>query len=285
MKNLREKYICVIDITNHCNSEKPGCLYCSRFMRHIPKEKKYNMSLEFFEKTLLSLKNWPNQIGIIGGEPSLHPKLLEMIDMIKQIFPNYKQKFAFLTSGSPIFEKHKELIYNTFRWVAYNPHDKNQKEICLHQRATMTSKDVIPDEILRDKLINNCWVDKTWGPGVNPRGGYFCEIAAAISLLLDGPNGVPIENNWWNRPLEDFKYQVDFCCQNCGMSVPQERDIIGIKKEKFSKGNYELYKNLGLKSMEDEWVEIVDKTFTTEEIEKNSINWTPGNYRQDLGEK
>ena len=272
----------LIDITNHCN-QKPSCLYCSRLIRHVPKEKKYNMSLEFFEKNLEILKTWPGQIGIIGGEPSLHIDLEEMLMMIRKIYAgNHKQKFAFLTSGSPRYEKHKELINDTFRWVAYNPHDDEQKKVCLHQRQTVASQDVVPDEEYRNRLINDCWVDRTWGPGINPKGGYFCEIAAAIDYLLDGPGGVPIEPNWWDRPLEDFKYQVDFCCNKCGMAVPMERDLIGNKKEKFSKSNLKLFRDLDLKNMEDEWVDELDVEYTNEELEANKQGWCPGNYRSDL---
>jgi hypothetical protein len=36
------------------------------------------MSLDYVEKCLDSLEGWPNRVGIMGGEPLLHPEFPEI---------------------------------------------------------------------------------------------------------------------------------------------------------------------------------------------------------------
>ena len=61
----------------------------------------------------------------------------------------------------------------------------------------------MPDEVwlpLRDK----CWVQNEWSASITPKGAFFCEIAAALDMLFDGPGGWKIEPGWWRRTPEEF---------------------------------------------------------------------------------
>jgi len=269
-----------IDITNYCVR---GCLYCSRYNRHLRDDQRKHMSLEQIGKALDTLKTWPTKIGIIGGEPLLHPEFTEMCEMIRGKFP--QEKMALWTSGGKNYQNLLPTINRTFGFVAYNEHNAEQLRTCKHQPLTIAIQDVIQDETLRKTLIDDCWVQRTWCPTVNHFGAYFCEVAAAQDVLLnEGHNAWPVKHGWWNKEPGQFQDQVDKCCDNCGMAIPMEREFIKNKTEKFSPSILKEFREKNLLKVSDNDIELFNYQFTREEIKKNIRTWTPGNYRGDLRE-
>ena len=282
MKPISEAWLCQIDITNFCGR---GCVYCSRYDRHIRQDQRFNMNLEFFEKAVLSLKDFPGKIGIIGGEPVYHPKFKEICFLLQKLLSKERRQGLWLwSSGGVLFEKYKMLIKETFAGVAYNPHTEYQQGICKHQPITVAVEDVVEPGVYRDKLINDCWVQKTWCPTITSKGAFFCEVAGALDMILDGLGGYTIEPEWWGRTPEEFQDQIDRYCLYCGMPVPMERQLLKNKKEKFSLGLLKLFKEHGLPKLTKDYVEVFDKRFTVEEIEEAKKIWDPGNYRGDKHE-
>ena len=55
-------------------------------------------------------------------------------------------------------------------------------------------------------IVGNCWCAT-----INPLGGYFCEIAAALAYLQNIP-GVPVDLNWW-EDMTKFAYQREKLCK------------------------------------------------------------------------
>lgn len=277
MKPIQEAWCCQIDITNICPRD---CLYCSRYNKHIRSDQRFFMDLDFFEKALWSLKEWPAIIGIIGGEPILHPKFEEICLMLQKKFP--KEKLGLWTSGGPKYEQYQNIIKQTFNFTAYNEHNEHQKNTCKHQPITIAIKDIVKDKEYMKQLIDNCWVQKTWCPTISPKGAFFCEVAYAIDSILDGPGGYPVEPGWWKRKPKDFQDQIDRYCKYCGMAIPISREFIRTKIEKFSPANLELFKKHKLLRLSEQDTEIFDKILTIEEIENNKKTWDPGNYRGDI---
>ncbi|MDB4986667.1 MAG: hypothetical protein JWN04_1845 [Myxococcaceae bacterium] len=73
-----EQHSClpIIEITNHCNLECPICIVQNRH--------NYNMSLEEFQSILDGLvekEGLLETINLSGGEPTLHPQFLELLDL------------------------------------------------------------------------------------------------------------------------------------------------------------------------------------------------------------
>jgi len=277
MKPIQKAWLCQIDITNICNKD---CIYCSRYIRHTRQDQRFFMDLDFFKKALDSLEGWPSRIGIIGGEPTLHPQFKEICLIIQEM--GLKKKFELFTTGGIKYEEYKELIAQTFSFTAYNEHNDYQQGTCRHQPMTIAIKDVIKDKKYRKQLIDDCWVQKTWCPTISPKGAFFCEIAYAIDSILDGPGGYPVEKDWWKKEPKDFQDQVNRYCKYCGMIIPIEREYLKTKKEKFSQGNLTLFKKHKLPRLSEKDIEIYDKKLTIKEIEKNRLTWDPSNYREDI---
>ena len=110
MKNISEKWCTHVDITNRCHIG--DCVYCSRFERHLRKDMLYDMDLDFFTKAIKSYVNFPNMIGIIGGEPLLHPQFGDICAIIRETFP--KWRVGLWTSIDPVKSKWRNDIESTF---------------------------------------------------------------------------------------------------------------------------------------------------------------------------
>lgn len=267
-----------IDITNYCGM---SCLYCSRYNRHLRKDQRQHMTIAQFTTALDSLKNWPAKIGIIGGEPVLHPEFLYLCDILRQYFP--KEKLGLWTSGGPKYQAYLSDIENTFGFQAYNEHNEYQLETCKHQPLTVAIQEVIADISLMDELISDCWVQRTWCPTINHFGAYFCEVAAAQDALLnEGRNAWSVISDWWKKEPTQFQDQVQVLCGNCGMAIPMERELIKKKTEKFTPLLLQMFRDAGLNKVSIEDIEVVKGALTREIIETTKSSWTPGNYRGDL---
>jgi hypothetical protein len=234
------------------------------------------MSLEQYEAILKSLKGFPKKINVFGGEPTMHPQFPEICRLSRKYFS--KKKLILFTYGGKHFKKYHDLIYDTFGLVLINDHEYNAF-YCLHQPSTVALGEAVPDEKLRDYLIENCWIDRDWCCAANIHGFYSCEVASALDyIFFGGSHAVPLSKKWYKKA--NFEHQR-FLCQYCGMAIPMKRDPVNQKKEKFTPGLLEKFKQIGLTRTTQEWVEIFDHKFTLDEIRENAKIWYPGNFRTD----
>ena len=75
MRSPKDMGIIEIDITNACVH---ACANCTRFCGHH--KKPFYMDFETFKKAVDSLKDYKGMIGIIGGEPTIHPEFERFVD-------------------------------------------------------------------------------------------------------------------------------------------------------------------------------------------------------------
>lgn len=278
MRPMWEAWFCHIEVTNICVQ---NCAYCTRYIRHVRKDQMYFMDLDFFRKAVLSLEGFPGKLGIIGGEPLLHPQYEEMCLILRDEFKIPKRKTGIFVSDKKRLEKYRTLTHETFGMVAFNEHNKEQRKVELHQPITIAVGDVVKDKKYRNELIENCWVQNEWCPSISPKGGFICEVAEAMDIILDGPGGYPIEAGWWRKTPAEFQDQVDRYCKNCGVPVPLKRELLDSKKEKISSGLFKLFEKHSLRALSDRYVDIFDRHLTIKEMEENKLCWDPRNYRQD----
>ncbi len=271
MRSPADMTVIQIDITNVCVH---SCSNCTRFCGHH--QQPFFMDYQTFQKAVDSLKDFPRMVGIIGGEPTLHPdferyleylrksRLAEKIatfrypveDMLHYIKTRLDQShdaktglWSCLNAG---YYKHFEVINETFHRQFLNDHDNT----CLHQALLMPRKDLgIPDDIWVKKR-DACFAQSSWSATITPKGAFFCEIAGALDMLFHGPGGWEIEPGWWKRTPDEFGEQLQWCelCSAC-LDVPQrissdERDDITpqmyerlkkIHSPKIAKGMYVIH--------------------------------------------
>lgn len=237
MRSPAEMKIIQIDITNACVHR---CSNCTRFCGHhkIP----FFMNFETFQKAVDSLQEFPRIVGIIGGEPTLHPEFKRFSDYLRM--RRLTEKIA--TFRYPVedmlhfikigidqsdgaktglwsclnigYYKYFEVINDTFHRQLLNDHDNT----CLHQALLMPRKDLGISDDVWIKKRDACFAQNSWSATITPKGAFFCEIAGALDMLFHGPGGWDIEPGWWQRTPDEFGEQLHWCelCSAC-LNVPQ----------------------------------------------------------------
>ncbi|MCM1063461.1 MAG: radical SAM protein [Eubacterium sp.] len=236
MRSPRDAHIIEIDITNQCPNR---CSNCTRLCGHH--KTPFFMDLATFKEAVDSLEDWEGVVGIIGGEPTIHPEfekfaeyLLEkrvktQLDILKRptnAFQRYMDhhmrqddaKVVLLSSLNYGYYKHMEVINEVFGRQLLNDHHN----ACLHQALLMPYHELGIDEDTFIKMRDNCWVQNTWSPSITPKGAFFCEVAAALDMTFNGPGGWKVEKGWYNRKPSEFGEQLKWCeiCSLC-LDVPQ----------------------------------------------------------------
>jgi organic radical activating enzyme len=283
MRPIYKAWFCHIEVTNFCEKM---CIYCSRWTRHLRDDQYYFSSLDEIEKALQTLipkkksaHPWPNRIGIQGGEPTLHPEFEQICELLLKY--DVKARYGLWTYGGSKFQAYKPLIDKTFGMLAYNEHNKHQVNVCKHQPATVSIQEAIPNKELRDKLIDQCFVQLNWCPTISQGKAYFCEVAYGIDRLFEIDAGWSLDYDWFMKEPGQFKDQVDSYCYMCGMPVPMERQLLCNNKELVTPKLLERMKNNNLKFTSDKWVDVFNKQFTYEEIKENLKTWDPRNFWGD----
>ncbi len=246
MKSPQDMRIIQIDITNACIHR---CSNCTRFCGHH--KKPFFMNWETFKKAADSFEGYRGTVGIMGGEPTLHPEFERFVRYIKEhpyypkqenllvrpvkrfmdMIAKMEQRDTFINREHGIhrrcvlgyglwsalsakYREYYELIQDTFNFQALNDHTN----IMYHSPILIRRKDLHISDEEWYPLRDNCWAQGEWSATITPKGAFFCEIAGALDMLFDGPGGWPIEPGWWKRTPDQFGDQLRWC-ELCGIAI------------------------------------------------------------------
>ena len=214
MRSMIDMDTVQIELTDACRN---SCSNCTRFCGHRPRP--FFMEMDFFKRAIDSMEGYPKMVGFQGGEPLLHPNFEEMCNYARSKFP--KEQLGLWTTLPSGLEKHRDVICKTFHHIFINDHSRSD---VFHHPGLVAIEEVMPnDKGMMWYHIDHCWAQMSWSASVNPKGAFFCEIAAAMSLLFNEEGGWPVEPGWWYRIPKDFKEQVDRYCPRCGFAAPLGR--------------------------------------------------------------
>ena len=203
------------------------------------------MDLATIERAIDSLEDFPGRVGCMGGEPVLHKQFSEVLDLFERKLPPERREFW--TAGFR-WGEYSDRIKAVFPRINYNDHVLDGGR---HTPMLIAINEVCDDEDLRAHLISNCGFQSHWSASITPKGGFFCEIAASLDWLFDGPGGYPIEPGWWNKTPSDFQDQVAEYCGKCSGAIPMPAfsDGQGARNghvaDYISPGNVELLRQRG----------------------------------------
>jgi hypothetical protein len=200
-----------IEITNYCHN---SCSGCTQFCGHHPKP--YHMDLDQFKEAIDSMAGYPGQVGIIGGEPLLHPQFEQICEILQKSQTPYEQR-GLSTCFPPGKEHYREIITKTFGNVFLNDQSINN---IMHVAVLVSSQELNLEQWMKDYLINKCWIQLTWSACINPHGAFFCEVAGGMSMLFNLGGEYKIEPKWWTRSPKDFIEQMEKYCTLCGAAMP-----------------------------------------------------------------
>jgi len=269
MRSIWASKLVQIEVTNACVNQ---CANCTRCVGHHPKP--FFMDLETVGKIINSLDGFEGMVGLMGGEPTLHPQFTEICKLFQKI---PKKRRGLWTSGWK-WEEYKNIIGETFPTenIVYNEHST---EGGVHQPLLVAMKDVVKDKKLRQELKDNCWAQRRWETcSVTPYGVYFCEVAGALDILFNmGKNAITITPYWWKN-TELFKKQYEIC-DSCGAPIPIGGMSDRATFDLISKGNLKKLKKLDSPKVINNNYATYDRKWDKEQIIKGSKNWKPYNFR------
>jgi len=236
-----------VELTSACVKR---CSNCTRFSG--TKQKEFFITDEEFRAAIDSLVEYSQQphamVGFMGGDPVLHPKFAEYCDYAASKIARDKLGLWSTFPDSPKYRAYAETICRTFGNILLNDHSRDD---ILHAPVLMASEEYfrkpctrcggegflpggaecttcnqtgkVTDDLSLFAAVDHCWVQESWSASINPKGAWFCEVAAALSDLFDGPEGWKVEPGWWKRTPKDFQEQMDWACRKCGAALPLER--------------------------------------------------------------
>jgi hypothetical protein len=168
--------------------------------------------LNYFKAAVDNIAPTPTLIGIMGGEPLLHPRFKEICACLKRRFP--PEKLGLWSTLDRRFKKYAALIADTFGAVLPNDHTHRA---LFHAPILIDSKRILgPHHIA---AVNNCWIQQNWSASVNPRGAYFCEVAAALDMILKTKTAFDIHTPWWRKGPSAYSRQIKTLCSKCGVCL------------------------------------------------------------------
>ena len=230
MRPLLDMDVIQIEITNACVHQ---CANCTRLVGHA--KKPFFMEMDFFKNAVDSLVDYPKMVGIMGGEPLLHPQFPEMAAYLKSKIPD-KLRCGLWSTLPKGKEKYGSIIADVFGNVLLNDHTLGT---IYHSPVLVAANEVIADEFQMWYLIDRCWVQNTWSGSINPKGAFFCEVAAANDVVFEGPGGWPVSPGWWKKTPKDYVEQMKQYCVNCSAALPLHARIDTEETDDISKGNLE----------------------------------------------
>ena len=277
MRDIRDNTVIQVEITNSCHL---SCANCTRFVGHH--KSPFFMDLDTVRKAIDSLEGFPGRVGMMGGEPTLHPKFREICAIYREMIPDRRRR-EFWTAGYK-WNDFKDDILATFDEdrIAFNNHTQFDGK---HQPLLVGADEMIEDKALMWSLIDNCWVQRQWSASITPKGAFFCEIAAARSHLFDGPMGYPIERGWWDKTPAQFRDQVEWACPGCSAPIPMgaysdgRGGLDGPTTDVVSPKNLIALLKAGSPKARRGQVEIVTEKPTAVQIKAHQEKWSPSHFR------
>ena len=105
------------------------------------------MDLDFIEKAIDSLEGFEGNIGIMGGEPTLHPKFDEICAIVRKKYQDEKENF-----GLAVLWAKKDVILETWDKdrIAYNEHSTPGGK---HTPLLVSIDEVVEDKNLWQMIV------------------------------------------------------------------------------------------------------------------------------------
>lgn len=256
----RQQWCIQIDITNACPR---ACSNCTRLTAHA--QEPFFMDLPTFERAARALAHFPTRspadrhgrpkvVGIMGGEPLMHPLFGVFAAVICRAIPNtghhglwtgldystrrHAAVVRALLGDTPSQRVRGRTIEG---YLNYNPH----RPACWHQPVLVGVQEVIRDKEAMWRLIRACPLQEQWAGAITPKGFFFCEVAASLDMIFQGPGGLPIDSRCWTHDLDQYEDQIRRWCPRCGVCLPLKPRKDEDEIDDISPGNFNRLQELG----------------------------------------
>jgi hypothetical protein len=228
----RSRSLIEIDITYACNLK---CFNCNRSCGLAPSDDRLSLEQiqKFLRETMAKDIPW-ERIRILGGEPTLHPEFLPIIDALIAFKDSHRPavEIAITTNGfgkkvNDVLKKlsRKVVVINTakkYNVQEFIPFNLAPKDFVRYRYADYSS---------------GCWVLTDCGMGLSPYGYYPCTAAAAIDRVF----GFDLGRKSLPELSDHMIDQMEALCRYCGFFANANSRLID--KNLMSKSWRQAYEN------------------------------------------
>jgi len=197
-----------IDITYRCQLR---CSNCSRGCTQFPVDSDIHISqiIEFLDSSFQQKRFW-NKVRILGGEPTLHPNFIEIIEIMYRWFeknsPQTDVKVVSNGAGKIVREKYYQIpeLWRT------ESSFKDGSDPDYFDPVNIAPKDL--SSFQNEDFTKACWVAMECGMALTPNGYFPCSVAGAIDRMFKINGGrltLP-------KDTEDMQKELSKYCSLCG---------------------------------------------------------------------
>lgn len=211
------KNIIELNITFRCNLH---CLNCNRSTKQAPAHKDISPEQveHFIDETITENWKWV-RIGLLGGEPTLHPQLFDILEILKRYKDfNPSCSISLVTNG---YGKTIEAILSRLpEWLKVRNTSKNSS---LHEFSGYNIAPIDLEEYRQADFSRGCFQTEICGIGMTKYGYYPCSPGADIDRVFGFNIGIKNLSSLNDREL---RKQLKVLCAYCG----HYRDNFGERK-------------------------------------------------------
>jgi len=175
----RSRNLLEIDLTYVCSLR---CVGCNRSLDQAPTDSLVNLDTikNLINESIERQYVWKG-IRLLGGEPTLHPDFLSVLDLLRDYRERYQPKLRITVVSNGYSERTKAILCKI-------PHDifiENTSKTSSQQIDFAPFNNAPQDytEHANSDFRNGCWITEGLGIGLTPQGYYYCAIAGGIDRI------------------------------------------------------------------------------------------------------
>ena len=238
------------------------CNNCDALVPQAPSKERLTLDdIKFFIKESINNdKKW-ERIRILGGEPTLHKQIFEILDVLLI----YKREFSPNTKIQLVSNGHGKAVHKVLSRIPSDIEIENSQKTSNIQ-PTFTPINLAPiddPQSSKQDFTKGCWIPSLCGITLDMHGYYPCSAAAAFDRIFgfnSGEKKIPCEVGTLEKKFKQF-------CQYCGhfkdvINDYAESDILTkedvLKFEKIQQENFkktQAFYNITDNPLSKTWVE------------------------------
>ena len=205
-----------IDILYKCNLK---CLSCNRSSAQVDRFDYIAVAQieEFINESIKLNKKW-ELINILGGEPTLHPNFIEIVDTIMlNYIDNFSPKTVLQITSNGYTKKSRDILFLLKEKYPKIYIDENSfKQSNKIDYFTPFNDAPIDDVNFKNEdFSKGCWVASYCGMSLNKYGYYPCGVIGSIDSLFGGFYVVKTIEEF-EKNKKNQKKLMDKYCRLCG---------------------------------------------------------------------
>jgi len=203
----RSRNLIEIDVTYACNLK---CFNCNRSCGLAPSEDKLSLQQirRFLGESRVHSVPW-QRIRVLGGEPTLHPEFLEILDELLA----FKKSQGFATLIEVVTNGFGKSVNDVLTRIPAGVLVRNTRK--KFRQQDFQPFNLAPRDYARYRYADfscGCYLPAICGIGLSPFGYYACAVAAGVDRVL----GFDLGRKTLPHPADPMRDQMEVLCGYCG---------------------------------------------------------------------